>query len=90
MESGGQLWVFNAEVTTYPGIAPPLYSHDCLIALVHSLRTLWETALGGVLLSPSVISVCREQDCPRQRLLAVWTFFVRSRTFLPPRCGPRA
>ena len=52
--------------------------------------TLWETALGGVPLSPSVISVCREQDCPRQRLLIVWTFFIRPRTFLPPRHGPWA
>ena len=77
-------------MTAYPGIAPPLYSHGRLIALVLSLGTLWEIALGGVLLSPSVISICREQDCPRQRLLAVWTFFVRSRTFLPPRCGPWA
>ena len=63
--------VFNAEVTVYPGIAPPLYSHGCLIALVLSLGTVWETALGGVLLSPFVISVCQEQDCPRQRLLIV-------------------
>ena len=44
--------VFNVEVTTYPGIAPLLYSHDCLIALVLSLGTLWEVALGGVPLFP--------------------------------------
>ena len=65
----------------YPGTAPLLYSHGCLIALVLSLGILWETVLGGVLLSPSVISVCQEQDCPRQRLLTVWTFFIRPRTF---------
>ena len=48
-----------------------------------SLGTLWETALGGVPLPPSVISVCREQDCPRQRLLAVRTFsFVIGHFFL--------
>ena len=64
-------------MTAYLEIAPPLYSHGCLITLVLSLGTLWETALGGVPLSPSVISVFREQDCPRQRLLVVWTFFVR-------------
>ena len=77
-------------MTAYPGIAPPLYPHDCLVALVLSLRTLWETALGGVLFSPSMISICQEQDCPRQHLLAVWTFFIRPRAFLPPRCRPWA
>ena len=82
--------VFNVEVTVYPGIASPLYSHGYLIALALSFGTLWETALSGVPLSPSAISVCREQDCPQQRLLAVWTFFVRPRTFLPPRRGPWA
>ena len=46
------MWAFNAEVTAYPGIALPLYSHDCLIALVLSLGTLWETAFGGMPLSP--------------------------------------
>ena len=55
-----------------------------------SLGTLQGTAFGGMPLPPSVISACREQDCPRQRLLAVWTFFVHPRTFLPPRHGPRA
>ena len=45
--------------------------------------TLWETALGGMPLSPSVISVCREQDCPRQCLLTVRTFsFVLGHFFL--------
>ena len=77
-------------MTTYFGIAPLLYSYDCLIALVLSLGTLWETALGGVPLSPSMILVCRGQDCPRQRLLAVWTFFIRPQTYLPLRCGPWA
>ena len=71
------------EVTAYPGIAPPLYSHGCLVALVLFLGTLWETALSGVSLSPSMISVCLEQDCPRQRLLAIWTFsFVLGHFFL--------
>ena len=74
-------------MTAYPRIALPLFTHGCLIALVLSLRTLWETTLGGVLLSPSMILVCREQDCPRQRLLTVRTFFVHPRTFLPPRHG---
>ena len=77
-------------MTAYPGIALPLYSHGRLIALVLSLGTLWEIALGGVLLSPSVILVCWEQDCPRQRHLAVWTFFVRPWTFLPLQRGPWA
>ena len=74
-------------MTACPRIALPLFSHGCLIALVLSLGTLWETDLGGVLLSPSMILVCREQDCPRQRLLAIRTFFVRLQTFLPPRHG---
>ena len=70
-------------MTAYPRIALPLFSHGCLVALVLSLGTLWETALGGVPPSPSVISVCREQDCPRQRLLAVRTFlFVLGHFFL--------
>ena len=74
-------------MTAYPRITLPLFSYGCLVALVLSLGTLWETALGGLLLSPSVISVCREQDCPQQRLLAVQTFFVRFQTFLPLRRG---
>ena len=90
MESGCRLWVFNAKVIAYFGIALPLYSHNWLIALVLSLGTHWETAFGGVPLSPSVILVCREQDCLRQRLLAIRTFFIRSRTFLPPQHGPWA
>ena len=65
------MWVFNAEVIAYLGIALPLYSHDCLIVLVISLGTLWETALGGVPLSPSMILVYEGQDCPRRRPLAV-------------------
>ena len=77
-------------MTTYPRIALPLFSHGCLVALVLSLGTLWETALGGVSLFPSVILICREQDYPQRRLLAVWTFFVRRRTLLPPRRGPWA
>ena len=64
------------EVTICPKIALPLFSHDCFAALVLSLGTLWETAFGGVLLSPSVLSGCQEQDCPQQRLLAVQTFFI--------------
>ena len=68
-------------MTSYPGTAPPLYSHDYLIALVLSLGMFWGTALSGMPLSPSVILVCREQDCSRQHLLTVWTFFVRPRTF---------
>ena len=64
MGLGCSLWVFNAEVTAYLGISPPLYFHGCLIALVLSLGMVWETALGGVPLFPFVISVYREQDCP--------------------------
>ena len=60
MGPGCYLWVFNVEVTAYPGIAPSLFSHGCLIALVLSLGTLWETVLSGVPLSPSVISGYRE------------------------------
>ena len=41
-----------------------------------SLGTLWEAAFGGVPDFPSMISVCQGQDCPRQHLLAIWTFFV--------------
>ena len=77
-------------MTTYLGIALPLYSHGWLIALVLSFGTLWEIAFGGVPLFCPMISVCREQDCPRQRVLTVWTFFIRPRTFLPPRRGPWA
>ena len=83
MGLGCYLWAFNAEVTTYPRIALPLFSHGCLVALVLSFGTLWETALGGMPPSPSVISVCREQDCPRQCLLTVRTFsFVLGHFFL--------
>ena len=84
------MWVFNVEVTAYPRIALPLFFHGCLVAPVLSLRMLWETALGGVRLSPSVISVRQGQGHLRQYILAVWTFFVRPRTFLPPQHGPWA
>ena len=58
MGPGCYLWVFNVKVTTYPRIALSLFSHSCLVALVLSLGVLWEIALCGVPLSPSVISVC--------------------------------
>ena len=90
MWSGCWLWAFNAEVTVSSRIAHPPYSYGWLIALVLSLGVLWESAFGGVPLFPSVTSVCRGQDCPRQCLLAVWTFFVRPRTFLHSRRGPCA
>ena len=48
-------------MTAYPRIALPLFSYGCLVALVLSLGMLWETAFGGMPLSPFVISVCREQ-----------------------------
>ena len=82
------MWVFNADVTAYPRIALPLFSHRCLVAPVLSLGT--PCALGGVPLSPSMISVCREQNCPQQRFLAVRTFFIHSRTFLSLQRGPWA
>ena len=70
-------------MTAYPRIVLPLFSHGCLVALVLSLGTLWETALCGVLPSPSVISGCWERNCHRQRLLTVWTFlFVLGHFFL--------
>ena len=50
-------------MTAYPRIALPLFSHGCFVALVLSLGTLKETALRGMPLSPSVISVCRKQNC---------------------------
>ena len=77
------MWAFNMKVTAYPKIVLLLVSHSCFVALVLSLGTFWETALDGVPPSPSMISVCLEQDCPRQRLLAIWTFsFVLGHFFL--------
>ena len=48
-----------------------------------SFRMLEETTFGGVALSPSMISVCWGQGCPRQYILAVWILFVCPRTFFP-------
>ena len=58
-----------------------------IVLVLFLFGTPEEAVFKGVPLFPSVISVCRGHDCPRQRLLAVWTFFVRRRTFLPPRRG---
>ena len=39
------------------------------------------TASGDVMLSPSVILVCRGQGRPRQYILAIWIPFVRPQAF---------
>ena len=72
------------------GIASLPCSYGWPTALGLSFRKLKETALSGVALSPSMILVCREQGCPQQYILVVWTFFVHPRTFLSPRYGPWA
>ena len=77
-------------MTASPGIASLSYSYGWPTALGISFEMLEETALGGMALSPSVILVCRGQGYPLQYILAVWTFFVRLQTFLPPRHRPRA
>ena len=59
-------------------------------ALETSFGMLEETASGGVVLSLSVILICRGQSCPRQYILAVWILFVRPRTFLLSRHRPWA
>ena len=74
-----------------PRIAPPPCSHGWPTVLVLFLfGAPREAVFKGVPLFPSVTLVCQGQDCPRQHLLTVWTFFVRPRTFLPPRRGPWA
>ena len=82
-----QLWAFNAEVTAFPGIAPPPHPHSWSTMVVFLFGMLGEAVLESVPLSPSMTSVCRGQGCPQQRLLADWTLFVHPRTFLLPRRG---
>ena len=85
-----QLWAFNTEVIASPRIAPPSRPYSWSIMLVFLFGMPGEAVLESVPLSPSVTSVRRGQGCPRQCLLAAWTFFVHPRTFLLPRRGPWA
>ena len=82
------LWAFNAEVTASLGIAPPPRPHCWPTVLVFLFRMPGEAVLDSVPFSPSVTSVRWGQGCPRQHLLAAWTFFVHPWTFLLPRHGP--
>ena len=77
-----QLWAFNAEVTTFPRIVPPLRPHSRPTVLVLLFGTTGRVVFEGVLLSPSVTLVGRGQDGPRRRLLAAWAFLTHLRTFL--------
>ena len=90
MQPDYQLWAFNTEVTASPGIAPPPRPHSWPTVLVLLFGMPGEAVFKGVPLSPSVTLVRRGQGCPRQRLLAAWTFFVHPQTFLFPRRGPWA
>ena len=65
-----QLWAFNAEVTDSSIIAPPPCPHSCSSMLILSFGTIGRAALDGVLLFPSMTSVRRGQDSPRQCLPA--------------------
>ena len=77
-------------MTTSLGIAPPPCPHSWPTVLVLLFGTPEEAVFKGVPLFPSVISVCQGQGCPRQYILAVWTFLVHPQTFFPPRRGPWA
>ena len=85
-----QLWAFNAEMTASLGIAPPPRPHSWPTVLVFLFGTSGEAVFEGMPFSPSVTSVHWGQGCPRQCLLAAWTFFVHLQTFLFPRRGPWA
>ena len=61
-----QLRAFNAEVTDSFIIAPPPCPHSYPPMLVLSFGTIGRVALDGVLLFPSMTSVCRGQDGPRR------------------------
>ena len=78
------------EVTASVRVAFLPCSYGWLIGLGTSFGMLEGTASGDVVLSSSVILVCRGQGRPRQYILAVWIPFVRPRAFLPPRHGPWA
>ena len=82
-----QLWAFNAEVTASHGIDSPPWFHGWPTVLVLFAWDAQGGCLQGRAAFSSVTSVRRGQDCPQQRLLAVWTFFIRPQTFLPPRRG---
>ena len=84
------MWVFNTEVTASPGIGFIPCSYGWLTVLGTSFGMLEEIASGGVVLSPSMISVCRGQGCSQQYILAVWILFVRPWTFLHSQHGPWA
>ena len=61
-----QLRALNAEVTASPRIAPPPCPYSCLLVLVLFFGTTGRAAFEGVLLLPSVTSVCRGRDGPRR------------------------
>ena len=65
-----QLRAFNAEVTNSSIIAHPPCPHSYPLMLVLSFGMTRRVALDGVLLFPSMTSVCQGEDGPRQCLPA--------------------
>ena len=62
-------------------------SYGWPIGLGTSFGMLEGTASSDVVLSSSMILVCRGKGRPRQYIPIVWIPFVRPRAFLPPRHG---
>ena len=78
------------EVTASLEIAFLSCSCGWSIRLGTSFGMLEGTAFGSVVLSLSVILVCRGQGRLWQYILVVWIPFIRPRAFLPPQQGPWA
>ena len=90
MRTDCQLQVFNANVTTSLGIAPPPCPYSLPTVLVLLFGMPGRAVFEGVPLSSSMTLVCWGHDCPRRCLLTVWTFLVHPRMFLFPWRGPWA
>ena len=82
MGLGCQLWVFNADVAAFPGVAFLPCSYGQLVGLGIPFVIFMGIVLGDVAPSYPVILACRGQGRPWQFILAVWIPFVRPRTLL--------
>ena len=84
MGLGCQLWVFNTEITDFPGVAFLPCSYGQPIGLGISFVIFKGIVLGDVSRSYPVILAYRGQGRSRRYILAVWI------PFIPPRREPWA
>ena len=85
-----QLWVFNMEVMTPPGVVSPPSPYGQPIGPGISFAILEWTASNDVAFFSPMNLACRGYGCARQYNLKVWILFICPRAFLTPQRGPQA